>query len=40
VLYRRLNIRDSLFRKRLPTDDHASKIAFRNSRVQTKRCVA
>src|SRR5206468_7417106 len=37
---RRLNVRDGLFRKRLPTNDHVGKIALRGPRVQSKRCVA
>ena len=37
---RPLNVRDGLFRKRLPTNDHVGKIAFSVPRVQSKRCVA
>jgi len=36
ALDRRLNVRDGLFRKRLPTNDHAGKIAFSAPRVQSK----
>ncbi len=40
ALDRRLNVRDGLFRKRLPTNDHLGKITLRVPRVQSKRCVA
>src|SRR5688572_629038 len=40
ALYRRFNVRNSLFRKHLPTNDHIGKIALSLPRVQSKSCVA